>query len=392
MDFTFSERAWKDKRPKSAKGSGVASALKVVAATTRKNVTAMNGPEVLAAKNALTALNNAYSTASAKIKKDKKDKSRDEINNLIKGWKREIDSGLQDLRVRDYAVKVEIVQAKYYESYNGIRDRMLQFHAAALTARQKFSTDQEVPSGALLQNWMGSVRDFSKFASKQGIASVSIPEAKLIRVTDVAMPPDVKTNKTKAKELMVMAEDFAKIIKRGTKDLGAGVGDVKAADRELKGILADYKKILAANKKQIADAKRLDGMAKDGAGKAKAVANMPSEDLDEKLDAVKRLVDVIVKIAKAISDKIAENTALHFDYRDGSGDLAKRQKRFRDMDGYDTKDHGDVLVKAQTNCQLGIRRVTVPLANAGRQIDRSKRLLSDVPKLRGYIDKIPKMG
>ncbi len=391
MNFTFTEKIWKDKRPKSAKGSGVAKALKLVANTTRKNATAMNATEVQAANDALTALNNAYSTASAKIKKDTKDKKRDEITGLISGWVREIANALKELREQGYALKVEKVQAMYYDTYNGNRDVMLVSHAAALSAKATLDQSGTTPSSRDLQSWMGSVRDFSKFASKQGIASISIPEAKQIRVTDVAMPPDVKANKVKVKQLMALCEEFAKAIKRGTKDLGASVSDLKAVDREFKGILVEYKRILTGNKKHIADAKRLEATTKNAAGKAKAAAGLSHDDLTDKIDGVKQLVALIVQIAKAVSDKTAENAALHFDYRKSDGDLAKRQKLFRAMDGYDAKTHGEVITKAQNNLQVNIRRVTIPLGEAGRQIDRSKRLLSDVPNLRGFVDKIPNM-
>jgi hypothetical protein len=49
--------------------------------------------------------------------------------------------------------------------------------------------------------------------------------------------------------------------------------------------------------------------------------------------------------------------------------LAKKQAGIRDMTGYDAKTHGAILEKAQSNCQIAIRQVTLSLAAGDRLKD-----------------------
>lgn len=379
MAFTFSVKVWKKERPSEAKGSGVAEAIEAVVKAWAKKPDAMNEKEAEEAKAALEGLTKAFGVAQGKIKADKKTA---DIKSQINKWLLECSAGQKDLATRAYQIKVQKLQVAYTAGYDSTRDRFVKSHDAARLAKAAFDRDpNQLPENKDLQNWMGGIRDMSKMCSKEGISAMSIPEAKLVKVTDVTLPGDVAAMKAKAAELMTWCEVWAKALKRGARTLDAGLDDSKAIEKELKAILADYEVVTGKNKPLIAAASAL-------ATNTAALADEIKREIVAKNTDAGLFKRISADLKRHIKDHTTLDTVVrdtHYTYREGTGDLAKRQKVFRAMPGYDASTHGKIIEQAQGNVQVGVRRVTIPLGEAGRQIDRARRHLQESTSHRGYV-------
>jgi chaperonin cofactor prefoldin len=379
MAFTFSVKKWRKERPSSGKGLGVAEAITALEKASGTPVGRMAADEVKTAQAAVKDMLDAFGKAKTEIKKSKDDQS---VISSIDTWMKECRDYQEELSRRVYGISVEKLQAKYDESFDYNRTEFLKAYAAGRSAFQAFQRDGvTVPPESQIQKWMGSIRDMAKMASKQGPAEITIPEAKSVRVTDIRQPADVKQIKTQIAELSAWCDAFAKEVRRRAKTLGNSLDDSKAIEKELKEILAEYQKISRDNKQLVATAKQLAGTANQLADRVKQEIGVGNT--DHRLFT--QIGTLIKTTTKSVSDTRAAVETLHQTYREGGGVLARRQKSFRAMEGYDQKTHGAIIEKAQSNVQIGIRLATLPLGEAERQLDRARRFMTESTNHRGYL-------
>ena len=381
MNFTLTKRIWERERPSCCKGSGVAAAIKAIDSGASKAAAVMTSTETAAAKKAIDKGIDALDLAVKKSKKDKKDYST--FERLVGIWRKEYTDGLAALTARNYALKVENVQQVYDSSYSGTRDDFVAAADAADTAMRTYQGDPtQLPSAKDLQIWMTKLRDFNNIASKQGITGLTNPNVKLIRVSDIVLPADLKANKARAKTLMQQCEVFAKAIKKGTKNVGDSLGDSAAVDKAVKKLLNAYKDVLKTNKEQTVEATKLAAQSKALAGQIKTLVQ---QEATTRIDKPDLLNQARKKIAAALKDVRDRNVALHQRYRVSGGDLSDLAADIRKTDGYDVKKHGSIIEKGQSNCQLAIRLVTLQVSEGDRQIERINRFMSASSSLRGYL-------
>lgn len=388
MPITITSKKWEKARPASAKGSGVAKATVAVGKACSKAVNAMTEPETVAAGKAVDGLKKALGTANAKIKADKKAKDRSTILGLVKVWIGECDDYTNDLKDRRYLIKVEKVTAEFHRFYGGMRDRLLVAHKEAKAAETKMASTGVVPTAKNIMSWMTAVRGAAKVTSKQGIVGLQLPEAKQVKVNDVPMPGDVKVTKAKVKEVMAWCEVFAKADKKGAKSAGAGLDDTKAIEKELKNILVEHKNVAAKMKPVMAKSKSLAQKTKGLADMVKS--NIGQAEVDNRL--FQKLSSSLGQAAQEYNQATDDVESITSTWRDNRGALARQKSDFRNLPGYNEGKHGKILIKVTESGMLGIRRTTLLLAEAKKQVQRSVRLLDSSQSHRGYAANIPKVG
>ena len=387
MAFSFSVKTWRKERPKSAEGSGVADAIGKVEKAHKKGVDQLSDQEVSVATDALRQLKSAFGVAKKKIQADKKEKDRSKILGLIQGWVIECETGEAALRQRAYRNMVQRVQDAHHEDFQRAYDTFTPRYNAAEQAMRAYNNDNSVvPQDKDVVNWMADVRAMGTKSTVDGLKKLSTaPEAKQIKLNDVQMHPKCGEVQVKVKNLHTWCEIFAKAAKRkvkGTADNAPATG--KIADREFKNILLEYKQVHADNKALIARAKKLETTARQLADRIETEIGNGNTDstLFGKINAA--LKKVAEELDKADKDMID----IHQTYRESSGDLSKRTKRFKTMEGYDSATHDKPITEAMNSAMMGVRRVTLPLGQGRTEIARAKRLLESSTSHRGYASGI----
>ena len=194
MAITLTEKMWKANRPASAEGSGVAKALKLTDAHCRKAPAGMSLAEVGSALTAVEALSKALKLAQEKMKGDKS-KEASKTSPLMSGWMAECTAFAYDVKAR----KVGIKFAEAFAESKALVDTQ---HADAQSAHQLMIRGGAPPDNKSIMKWMATIRDVGKMTGKDYVTHLStVPEAKEVKVTDVAMPPGQKATQAKLADM-----------------------------------------------------------------------------------------------------------------------------------------------------------------------------------------------
>jgi len=377
MGITLTEKLWKSTRPKSAKDSGVASAIALTEKHCKKAVATMSAAEVDAAGKAADALDLALKTAQAGMASDASKEAKAAAP-IIKGWRTECTDFKKDLTQRTYAIRVEIVAQKYKETFDNQKLTFDVHHAKAKLAHQ----GQGQPADKDILNWMGAARDMTKIATRSFIPNISgLPEAKMVKPEDVPMPPGVKEVKPKIDELTAWCTEFAKAAKRNARGAAAGVGDTTAVDKALKSLLDDYTRVEAQMKPVIKSAEALAVATKTLADRIKTEIGKGTKDAT----MFKGFGAEIKRLAKEHDDLDEDVRTINVAWRESSGDMAKKNVALKKMTGYVEAQHGAVSAQRMQSNMMGIRRATLPLAESSKQIDRARRQMQGSNDMRGYM-------
>ena len=381
MGLTLTVKKWKETRPSSAKDSGVAEAIAGTLKDCSKPVASMTVDQVAAALTAVNALDKGLKTALEKMASDK-GKDAAKATPLIKGWRTECADYQQELAGRSYKIKVDLVSNKFNETFATAKQDFDEAYAAAKAARLSVASGKAAPLDKVILNWMGQVRTMSAMTSKGFVPKMDgIPEAKLVKPEDVPLPTGVKEVKPRIIELTAWCTEFAKAAKKGARAAAAGVGDSTAADKELKGIMADYQTVESKMKALIQKATALAADAQALADEVKREIGKGNS--DAKL--FKRIGGDIKRMAKEESDFTDEVKNINISWREAGGDIAERAAALKKIEGYDEKRHSPIILQRMQANMMGIRRATLPLGEASKQIDRAKRLMQGSNNHRGYL-------
>lgn len=369
MKITLTKKYWQANRPNTAKGSGVAKAIDALKPHINADTGAKSEKDIKEASAALDMLAKCLDAAEKKLKTEKK-KHANFVSELAI-WHKEIQVARGALADRSYMLRVASVQATFDESYAQVAEKFTTSWDACQKAEKAYQRDnQTLPSSAQLQIWMGSIRDMARFLSKQGLANFQKDYDNAIKLSDIKLPSDIARKKSDLKDMTGQCEIFAELIKNGTQNAGASLGDTKAVDRQVKVLTNAYKEIVAKNKKMEASAKRMARQVKEVAENIKAFAQGGQGRAENLSTSAKNIVSDIKAIAADIEKLRNENVALHKTYRENDQPLARMGAAIRNMDGYDEGTHGKIMVDTQSNCQVAIRLVTLPLGEAERQLKR----------------------
>jgi hypothetical protein len=385
MAFTFTVKKWEETRPTKAKGSGVAKGITAVAAATRKQATAMNEAEVETARKAVDQLVDAFDVATGKLQSSRDTKAM-AAKRAITDWRKECTDYLDDLKKRLYAIRLQKVVTTYNALYVENRDKLVSAHAAASNSRQAIARGGAAPENKVVMDWFNAARDTIKFCSKTEIQKLHIdgvPKG-AVNFADVPLPPDLSTTKAKIKELSDWCTEFAKGAKRAGRAAGAGLDDSQAVEKELKAILDQYGRVEQEMKPIIQRATQLAALAKQKTDAMKAAIQQGTT--DERV--IKPLTTDVRNIRLEVERLDAEVARVNSSYREGNGAIAQRASAWRKMPGYDATRHGQILTKRQEAAFMGIRRATMPIAEARRQVERAKDLMSKSTNHRGYAGAI----
>jgi uncharacterized phage infection (PIP) family protein YhgE len=377
MTFTFNAAAWKNVRPKSAEGSGVAAAIKEFTKVVQKDVGDMNTAEVEKARKATQAVVKAFDTGLGKIKSN--DPKAPAAKKAIGGWKTECENYLRTLQQRDYAIHLSKVQAAYEHAYRDARNNVVQAHAAAKQAEAVRHGSGDLPENKLLMNWAGVARNSLKVCAKPDIKKMQGIGMEQVRVEDLFLPKDLKDTKAKIDEINQILTVFAKEAKRTSRAAGAGLDDNKAVEAELKGILADFDTVDGQMKPVIRNATAVANEAKSIAETIKRLIPTRTDPVafQPSINRLKELVPELDQLEQDVKD-------INFTYRESTGKLAVRKTNWKKMPGYNEAAHGKIVTKRQEAAFMGIRRATVPITEGKRQVERARDLFKKSPSHRGY--------
>jgi hypothetical protein len=377
MAITLTEKLWKSTRPKSAKDSGVAGALAGTDKHCKKAVAAMTATEVEAAGKAADALDLALKTAQSGMASDASKEAKAAVP-LIKGWRSECADYKKELTLRMYAIRVEIVTKVYKETFDNQKLIFDALYAKARLAHQ----GQAQPAEKDILIWMGGVRNMAKIATRSFIPNIpGLPEAKMVKPEDVSMPPGVKEVKPKLDELTAWCTNFAKAANRDARGAAAGAGDTSAVDKAVKSLMDDYTQVEGLMKQVIKAAEALAAEAKTLADRIKTEIGKGSKDGA----MFKDFGADIKRLAKGYHDIDDDVRTINITWRESTGDMAKKNGALKIMAGYDEARHGAVLTQRTTSNMMVIRRATLPLSEASRQIDRARRQMQGSNDMRGYL-------
>lgn len=376
MGITITEKAWKSVRPKSAKDSGVAGAIKGTDKACSKAINSMNASEVDAAGKAVDALDLALKTAQAGMASDKSDEAK-KAAPIVKGWRTECTDYKKDLTARTYALKVEFVSAKYKEIFDNQKKTFDVHYAAARLASQ----GQAQPADKDILNWMGAARDMTKIATRSFIPNMSaVKEAREVKPEDVTMPPGVKDVKPKIDEIAAWCTTFAKQAKRDARGGAAAAGNVTAVEQALRSLMDDYTRVEALMKPVIRRAEVVATDTKDLATRIKRAVEQKSKDVP----TFKGFAVDLKRLQKEHDDLDELVRTINYTWRESGGDMAKKNVALKKMQGFDQARHGAVSTARMQSNMMGIRRATLPLSEASKQLDRARRDFQ-ATDMRGYM-------
>lgn len=378
--FSFNVAEWKRVRPKEAEGSGVAAAIKAFVNVVQKDVGAMNTAEVAKARKATEAVVSAFDLGLSKIKKN--DMPAQKAKTSIATWKTECAVYLQELQNRDRAILVEPVQREYEKLYQAARDNVLAAHAAAKQAAAAVQAGGPMPENKFTLNWATVARNSLKMCTKTHIKEIGGIGMERIKVEELYLPRDLKDTKTKIDEINTYLTFFAKEAKRTTRTSKDALDDTKAVEKELKGILVEFDKVDALMKPLIKRSTDLANQAKATTDAIKKLSTTPGNQAAFAPHIAK------LKLLRAELDKQeAQMRAANHTYRERDGKLAKRRDEWKKMPGYEAK-YGDIVLKRQEACFMGVRRVSVPVTEGKRQVDRAKDILARTPAHRNLASQL----
>lgn len=375
---TFSVSGWRKVRPSAAKGLGVADAIGDVDKALKKKPSDMSKAEAKKAEVALDALKSKLDTARSKINQDKSGKKDNKpAIDLIEKWIKECETEKTNIAGSlGYKVKVENVQEKYDEEYKKIREDVTTWHAAA----RDHVRNNTFPTDIDLQRMLTAARDAGKICSPTYIKAMKIPEAKAVDPKDIVFPDTMDMTIAMTNDLTKWGVAFSKEGKRNARAPVANLDDNIAIEKAIKDVMNAYTRTEAAMKQIIKDSNTLSATAKSIADRIRQ--EIDNGNADEKL--FKGLARLIKQTANAIEAKEQDMKNEGDQWRTSSSPTGKLVAKVNGMDGYDKNTHGKLLVDRMQANQMLIRRATMPLAEAQRQIDLAKLHLNGSTSHRGY--------
>ena len=373
---SFTVKAWRDVRPKSAKDTGVAGAIELVAKAYAKDVPAMSQAEIKVAKAALEGLSSALAKGKKAIDEDTKDKDRTAALALIEKWQKEIKTLTAELAMNAaYGIRLVAVQEEYDKQYQRLKTDVDTYHYAAALHNRNATR----PSDVDLQRYLVAVRDGGNICSKQSIPNV-LAEAKTIKVADINLAADVKLTKTKIDQLMDWCTAFAKLGKTDARNRAAALDDTVAVEKAIKKVMDSYTDVERDMKALITQTKQQATLGQQLADKTKAAIQQGNTDKDFFANLVKAIKVVATALKKCDDDL----RTIGDQWRTSSSPIGTLVSACRKVAGYDEATHGKLMIDRMQANQMLIRQVSIPLGDGTRQIERAKRLLTESTSHRGY--------
>lgn len=381
MAFTFTVKVWQATRPSEAKGLGVGEAMKDVLTAFGKSEATMTAAECDTASQRIDTLSTAFTKAVAKMK-PLKSKEATATQDKIKLWEKELDKALDALKTRKYQIDVGLVSAKYKEVFDAAVTELKKEFMAAAQAAKEVETRDFVPAKEQVVKWVKLAQDCAVKFSKTYIPTVAREIKKIVKVEDVALPPNLKDSKAMVDKLVGWCTLFAEAAKRKTQKDADALDDKKEVEKQLKALFKDFQDLETKMKGHIGSCTNLSNAAKTTAEKAKVEVVKP-----ENQTVAKKLADTALVIKENLETIRKTIKTLNDSFQKDSGALSKALKAVVGLPAYDEKKFG-AMVKDRTHAaEMSVQQCEGPLANVDRQLDRI-RLMYSKTTYQGYVSKL----
>lgn len=363
--FSFDKKKWEKHRPSSAKASGVAKAIKDVESSCPSQVSSIRDERGFqAALDALNALQEAFATATGKLKP--KDDSTG-ILELIGTWNTEINDYRRDLQQAFDEWKLNLCSAEAERLYE---EMLVQMNVSIEQCKKQIKqVEKDVAAGKEidakrlavdLQSYRTQVRDAAKFCTKNGkvdkLKFNDLVRKYAVNPADIPLPATAKHVKARMDLLEESADQLSDLVDQAYDRTPIPDGQFT---RQAKSLIAAYKRVRTTHKSQATQAKKI----LDAATKVASICK------DGKMGDTSKLLVTLQKVAESFLKLDEQSLGLQYETRDGSGKIQTAYSSLVNQQGF-PEDLNDRLRDQRASVFDAYRTVSITLGKAQNQLGR----------------------